>query len=169
MHFSIKTLIFVVVNKYRLKQIIWLTRIQKKKNEHALAYYNFLRTASWVEQEVKKALKPFGLTHAQLNILASLFNKQPEPMSPNEIKESLLVSSPDVTRLIDRLCKKDLVSRETCPANRRKVDIRITPQGKAVFKKAHIAAKRNLGHFFKDQISKAEAKELNRILGKVVS
>jgi len=138
-----------------------------KKNEHAIAYYNFIRTASWVEQQIKTALKPFGLTHAQLNILYSLAYRHPEPMSPNEIKESLLVSSPDVTRLIDRLCKKGLVSRATCPENRRKVDIMITDQGKDIFQQAHTAGKKSVGDFFNEQITEEEAIELNRILNKM--
>ncbi len=138
-----------------------------KKNEYAIAYYNFLKTASWVEQQIKTTLKPFGLTHAQLNILYSLAYRHPVPMSPNEIKKSLLVSSPDVTRLIDRLYKKGLVSRGTCPENRRKVDIVITDQGIDLFNQAHAAAKKSVGNFFNEQITKEEAIELNRILKKM--
>ncbi len=136
-------------------------------NGHASAYFNFLHTASWVEQKIKAALKPFGLTHAQLNILAALANRHPLPMSPNAIKERLVVNSPDVTRLIDRLCKKKLVSRSTCPNNRRMVDIIMTAQGKELFEQAHIAAKRSVDHYFRKQITKADARELNRILNKM--
>ena len=106
-----------------------------ENNIHSIAYYKFLRTASRIEQRIKMTLKPFGLTHAQLNILFSLAKKHPNPLSPNEIKKSLLVNSPDVTRLIDRLCKKSLVSRATCPENRRKVDVVIQIRGKRYLNK----------------------------------
>ncbi len=140
---------------------------QEKNNDHIKAYFKFLRTATWVEQKVKDALKPFELTHAQLNILFALERKDPEPMSPNEIKENLIVGSPDMTRLIDRLYKKGLVERATCPTNRRKVDISITAQGKKTLKQAHHAAKRNVGNFFAEQITGAEARELSQILDKM--
>ncbi len=141
--------------------------VTNEKSDHAQAYFNFLRTAAWVEKKVKTALKPYGLTHAQLNILASLYHKYPNPMSPNEIKESLVIDSPDVTRLIDRLSKKELVTRSTCLTNRRKVDIIISSQGQKLYRQAHQAAKKSINNYFQEEITSAETKELNRILNKM--
>ncbi len=90
---------------------------------HALAYFNLLKTGSWIEERVKEALKPFNLTHAQLNALHILLEDDPNPVSASEIKKRILVSNPDVTRLLDRLVKKGFVLRETCPNNRRKIDV----------------------------------------------
>ena len=39
------------------------------KSIHAKAYFNLLKTGSWIEDRIKKSLKPFNLTHAQLNAL----------------------------------------------------------------------------------------------------
>lgn len=134
---------------------------------HALAYFNLLKTGSWIEEMVKEALKPYGLTHAQLNALHILFEIDPEPVSANELKNGILVSNPDVTRLLDRLVKKGFVLRETCPDNRRKIDISLTDSGKEKFMKAHLAAKKALGNFFENKILEEEAKELRRILHKL--
>ena len=79
----------------------------------------------------------------------------------------ILVSNPDVTRLLDRLVKKGYVLRQTCPENRRKIDISITESGKEVFTRAHHAAKKSVHSYFKDKISEKEAKELRRILHKM--
>ena len=137
------------------------------KSIHELAYFNLLKTVSWVEEIIKKALKPYNLTHAQLNALYILYENDPEPVSANELKEQILVSNPDVTRLLDRLVVKGYVQRETCPQNRRKIDISLTDTGKQLFKEAHQAAKEGLGNFFEEQITRDEAKDLRRILHKI--
>ena len=136
---------------------------------HALAYFNLLKTGSWVEGRVKEALRPFKLTHAQLNVLYILTENDPNPVCANEVKRRILVNNPDVTRLLDRLVKKGYVVRETCPENRRKIDTSLTDIGSTLFEKAHHATKLALGHFFKNQITENEAKELRRILGKIRS
>lgn len=141
--------------------------MEETKSIHALAYFNLLKTVSWLEEIIKKALKPFNLTHAQLNALYILFENDPGPVSANELKEKILVSNPDVTRLLDRLVVKGYVQRETCPENRRKIDISLTDPGKKLFMEAHLAAKGALGNFFEEQITEDEAKELRKILHKI--
>ena len=141
--------------------------MEKSKSIHELAYFNLLKTVSWVEEIIKRALKPFHLTHAQLNALYVLFESEPDPVSANELKERILVNNPDVTRLMDRLVEKGYVQRETCPENRRKIDISFTDSGKTLFLEAHLAAKEALGNFFENQITREEAMELRRILRKL--
>jgi DNA-binding MarR family transcriptional regulator len=137
------------------------------KTVHALAYFNLLKTGSFLEELIKKALKPLNLTHAQLNALYILFEKHPEPVSAIELKKRILVSNPDVTRLLDRLVIKGYVRRETCPENRRKIDISLTDTGKKTFIEAHLAAKTSLGNFFEKKITEEEALELRSILHKI--
>ena len=137
------------------------------KSIHALAYFNLLKTGSWVEENVKRALSPFNLTHAQLNALSILLQNDPEPVSAIELKKKILVSNPDITRLLDRLVKKGYVLRETCPENRRKIDISLTDSGRKLFVEAHHSAKESTGDFFEKQITEDEANELRRILHKI--
>jgi DNA-binding MarR family transcriptional regulator len=141
--------------------------MEDTKTIHALAYFNLLKTVSWLEDNIKQALKPLNLTHAQLNVLYILNENDPGPVSANELKEKILVSNPDVTRLLDRLVVKGCVKRDVCPENRRKIDISLTETGKKIFREAHLAAKEALGNFFTEQISEDEAKELRRILHKM--
>ncbi len=141
--------------------------MEEMKSIHALAYFNLLKTGSWIEKRVKEALKPFDLTHAQLNALHILFENDPEPVSANDLKQRILVTNPDVTRLLDRLVKKEYVLRETCLENSRKIDVSLTKSGREFFEKAHLATKRAVGDFFEKQITEDEAKELRRILHKI--
>lgn len=134
---------------------------------HALAYFNVLKTGSWIDEKMKEALKPLNLTHAQLNALHILKENDPKPVSASELKQKILVSNPDVTRLLDRLVRKGHVLRETCTLNRRMIDISLTDSGRELFKKAQQAAKLALGDFFKEKITEEEAKELRRIMHKI--
>ena len=141
--------------------------MEDNKSIHALAYFNLLKTGSWVEEKVKEALKPFNITHAQLNTLYILMESDPKPVSANELKSRILVSNPDVTRLLDRLVNKGFVLRKTCSENRRKIDILLTDNGRKLFEMAHLSAKQALGNFFENQISEAEAMEMRKVLKKM--
>lgn len=141
--------------------------MEENRNIHALAYFNLLKTGGWIEEIVKHSLKPFRLTHAQLNALYILSENDPNPVSANELKEKILVNNPDVTRLLDRLVIKDYVQRRTCPENRRKIDITLTDGGRTIFTEAHLAVKKALGDFFEESITEDEARELRRILQKI--
>jgi len=133
----------------------------------AKSYFSFLATASWIEKRIKVALKPYNLTHAQLNALYILVQNHPRPLPANAIKEKILVSNPDVSRLLDRLVKKGLVDREICPENRRKVNISVTESGIELFHKAHFKAKKAVMNYFEEQITEDEAVELKKILNKM--
>ncbi len=133
----------------------------------ARGYFSLVKTAGWIDVQLKEALKPYDITHAQLNVLNVLAKNYPEPMNAKTIKENLIVASPDLTRLLDRLVKKELVDRQTCLENRRKIDITVTKKGIKLFYKLHRVAKKSVNNFFEDSISVDEAKRLHRILKKI--
>ena len=137
------------------------------ESPHALAYFNLLKTGSWIENRMKEALKPFSLTHSQLNVLYILNSRHPKPVSPNEIKEEILVNNPDITRVLDRLVSKGYVNREVCPENRRRIDVTLTAKGSKIFAEADKAARVAVNNFFEKQISVKEANELRSILKKI--
>ena len=137
------------------------------KSIYAKSYFNLLLTGGLIEEKVKKGLKAYGITHAQLNVLSILIQNSPEPMPVNALKEKMLVRNPDMTRLLDRLVKKGYVSRKVCPENRRRMDISITESGAELYYDAHFGTKTELNNYFQDRISEAEAKELRRILRKI--
>ncbi|NOX47040.1 MAG: MarR family transcriptional regulator [Chlorobi bacterium] len=141
--------------------------METSENKYELVYYKFLGLSHKVEDKVKKALKPLELTHPQLNVLYLLYHKNPKVLSPKDIKESLIVNQPDITRLMDRLEKKGLVYRETCKENRRKVDIGITEKGKQVFELSHKKGKEAVGNFFSDFLNESESKTFYKLLNKI--
>jgi DNA-binding MarR family transcriptional regulator len=70
----------------------------------------------------------------------------------------------DVSRIVDRLNKKEWVSKMVCPSDKRLVDIIITKEGLAVLEK--IDTDSEIENAFRN-LSEHEAQELNRILDKV--
>ena len=139
----------------------------ESKDWHARVYFKLLKVSGEVDVRIKNTLKPFEITHSQLSILNALVRNHPEPLDAKTIKERLIVPSPDLTRLLDRLVKKGLVDRRTCPTNRRKIDITVTENGTTLFFEAHRSAKQAVNNYFEDNMTKEEAKELFRILSKI--
>lgn len=137
------------------------------KTEQLLSYFRLIQTANWIELKLKEEFRPYKLTHAQFNVLRILKGSNPRPLSAGEIKQRMIVKSPDLTRLIDRLCKKDYVRRVTCAGNRRKVDISITDTGLALLDELSPKIKQVSQTHFLDKISKEEARSLNQILKKI--
>lgn len=90
---------------------------------------NILFTASWLNTQTIRVLKPFGITPQQYNVLRILRGQNQKPASVGLIQERMLDKSSNASRLIDKLVEKKLIDRKTCPEDRRQVDIRINQKG----------------------------------------
>jgi DNA-binding MarR family transcriptional regulator len=102
---------------------------QKFKSEHQKAVINLLYTASWLQGKQQDFFKPFNITAQQFNILRILKGQHPKSISGTEIKSRMLDRNSDVSRLLDRLVAKELISKKTCPNDKRATDVNITEAG----------------------------------------
>lgn len=93
------------------------------------AILNLKYTANWYNTQENALFKKFGILAQHFNVLRIVKGAHPKPVSPGEIKEVMIESTRDLTRLVDKLVVLGYLDRTTCPANRRKVDITITQQG----------------------------------------
>jgi DNA-binding MarR family transcriptional regulator len=118
---------------------------------------HILHTANWLDSIISGLLKEFGITHVQFNILKVLEAEHPEPMSVGKVKEGLLFSNSDMTRLMDRLVKKDLILRNVCPNNRRQVDIEISDKGLNLLEKINPELQNVLSNYFAEKVSEEDA------------
>ena len=87
------------------------------------------RTAALVDHATDEALRPFGVTGTQFNVLRILRGAGGNGLCGREIGERMITRVPDVPRLLDRLEKAGLISRERDPSDRRHVTARITSLG----------------------------------------
>ena len=92
-------------------------------------HLSIVRTAAILEHAMAQALKPYGLTVTQYNVLRILRGAGEGGLCRNEIGERLLRQVPDVTRLLDRLTDVKLIGRERTDTDRRMVRTHITPKG----------------------------------------
>jgi len=123
-----------------------------------------IHTANWLDEKISGILNGFGITHPQFNILKNIQAAHPEPLSVKEIKESIMFTKSDVTRLVDRLVKKGLLSRNTCPENRRKMDISMTKKGTKMLNDVSPKFQKAFGNSVDEEISVADALNTSDIL-----
>jgi DNA-binding MarR family transcriptional regulator len=93
------------------------------------ALLNVLHTADMLMQRIAAVLKPFKLSHSQYNVLRILRGVGPAGLACQEVAERMITRDPDITRLLDRLEARGLVTRTRDQKDRRVVTVRITPEG----------------------------------------
>jgi DNA-binding MarR family transcriptional regulator len=92
------------------------------------------KIADALAQEAEQLLKAHGLTGAQYNVLRILRGAEPEGLACSSISDRMISHDPDMTRLLDRMEKRDLITRQRQKDDRRVVKTRITPEGLEVLK-----------------------------------
>lgn len=95
------------------------------------ATLGLLRTADLVRRRMGALVEPHGVTLQQYNVLRILRGAG-GPLPTLEVGERMVEQAPGVTRLLDRIEAKGLVSRERCAEDRRQVLVSITPAGLAL-------------------------------------
>jgi DNA-binding MarR family transcriptional regulator len=87
------------------------------------------RTADRLAGQVGDLLKSRGLSPTQYNALRILRGAGEEGLSCSEVSERMINRDPDITRLVDRLGRRGLVTRSRGQRDRRVIMARITPAG----------------------------------------
>ena len=93
------------------------------------AAVTLLRTADVVRRMVGSAIEPHGITGQQYNVLRILRGAGQHGLPTLEIAQRMIEQTPGITRLIDRLERKNLVTRERSATDRRCVYCRISEGG----------------------------------------
>ena len=91
-------------------------------------YLELLRTTDRLTRGIVAVLKSEELSLMQYNVMRVL-RGAPEGLPCNEIANRMITRDPDITRLLDRLEKRDLITRCREAKDRRTVLTRITPSG----------------------------------------
>ena len=138
-------------------------------NPYLTMVVNILRTGSIIDHKVSEVLKEFEITHIQFNILRLLEVVYPDKLSVGDITKGLLFPTSDVSRLLDRLEKRKLITRTLCPDNRRKMDISITGHGLQVIASSLPKIEKNLDGYYSERITEEERDKIIEILKKLRS
>lgn len=93
-----------------------------------------LKVAGALGQEAEQLTRTAELTGTQYNVLRILRGAEPEGLACRGIGDRMITHDPDITRLLDRMEKRGLISRERQKDDRRVVKTRITQHGLALLK-----------------------------------
>jgi DNA-binding MarR family transcriptional regulator len=140
-----------------------------KDNPYMKMIINVMKAGNILDHKISEVLKAFDITHTQFNILRNLEFVYPEKISVGDVTQGLLFPTSDVTRLLDRLEKRNLISRTICPKNRRKMDIAITEQGLEVIDEAMPKISEKLEAYYVERVTEAERDKVSQVLKRLMN
>jgi DNA-binding MarR family transcriptional regulator len=127
---------------------------------------NLTFTRNLIADKLNEILKPYDLSGEQYNVLRILRGQKGNPLNMQDIQERMVTKNSNTTRLIDKLLLKEMVDRKTCPANRRKIEIKITEKGLSVLSELDPLIE-NHDQIFTKNLSQEELTLLNDLLEKL--
>jgi DNA-binding MarR family transcriptional regulator len=122
-----------------------------------------IKAADTLALQAEQLFKPSGLSGTQYNVLRILRGAEPQGLACRAIADRMISHDPDITRLLDRMEKRGLITRERQTDDRRVVKTRITAAGltalKALDAPVHEMHKRQFQH-----LSATQLKALSNVL-----
>ena len=118
-------------------------------------FLDLLRTTDLLGRRVAMVLKPDDISGNQYNVLRIL-RGSPDGLTCGEIASRMISRDPDITRLLDRLEKRNLISRCRETKDRRMVMTRISPEGLKLLGRldqpVEEAHRKQLGHLGRERL-----------------
>ena len=120
-----------------------------------VALLDMVRTCDLLSRGPAQVLKTEDLSGTQYNVLRIL-RGAPEGLPCGEIASRMVTRDPDITRLLDRLEKRELISRCRETKDRRMVMARITPGGLKLLARLDLPIqevhRKQLGHLGRERL-----------------
>lgn len=136
------------------------------ENENQRGLISLIFIGNWITSRHQQFFKRYGITMQQFNILRILRGQHPQAASINILKERMLDKMSDVSRLVERLRKADLVERKNSEMDRRAVDVRINDKGLQLLKLIDTEIK--LLDNTLQSLNEKEVIQLNKLLDKML-
>jgi len=110
-----------------------------KTLEHE-ALLNIYYTSSKIKKKASEFFHQFGLTDVQFNVLMLLEHQSGSDggLSQSQLSDMMLVNRANITSLIDRMEKVQLVIRTDAKGDRRSNIVKMTNKGKKIFDKVEL-------------------------------
>jgi DNA-binding MarR family transcriptional regulator len=114
-----------------------VTKVQKRpaSSLETRVFVALLIAADRLSQQAEQLMKEHSLTGTQYNVLRILRGAEPAGLPCKGIGDRMISHDPDMTRLLDRMEKRGLITRERQVNDRRVVRTRITGNGLDILKK----------------------------------
>ncbi|WP_272832677.1 MarR family winged helix-turn-helix transcriptional regulator [Gilvibacter sediminis] len=145
-----------------------IIKTTKPMQLHTKTVINLMYRARIIEESVNRILKGYELSIQQYNVLRILRGQGGNPANLSTVTERMVDRNSNTTRLIDKLLKKDLVKRQVCATNRRKVELFITTEGLELLKVLDPIVEANNQQML-NQLDSGELEQLNTYLNNIHS
>ena len=119
------------------------------------AYLAFWRTDS-------RHIRTLHVTPSQFDVIATLGDT--DGMTCSELSSRTLVTKGTLTGVLDRLMAKGLIRRDDVKDDRRRIRVRLTGKGDALFRKTFAAHIAFLRPYFQRALSQKNAETLSSLL-----
>lgn len=137
-------------------KILPRTRARRAVCPEEVAFLELLRTTDTLSRGLIALLKNRALSPNQYNVLRILRGSV-EGLPCGELSRRMITRDPDITRLLDRLEKRGLITRWREAADRRLVMARITREGLQLLARldepVEAAHRRQLGHLGRKRLA----------------
>lgn len=127
---------------------------------------NIFYTNNSIKEDFSRFFKSYGLSMEQYNVLRILRGQKGTPANMSTLQERMINKMSNTTRLVDKLIVKELVTRNTCPSNRRKIEILITNKGLNIMKQIDDKLDIKENNLTKN-LTNNELETLNNLLDKI--
>ena len=127
------------------------------------------RCYSSFAKAVSVKIHEYGLTTPQFGVLEALYHLG--PLSLGDLADKMLVTGGNITYVMDRLEQQDLVYRERSEDDRRVIQAKLTPEGRALIEGVFQGHAGYIEHLTRhiEADERTELKELLKRLGKGVA
>src|ERR1700693_3722347 len=138
-----------------MKANIEPTTKRRPGSREEAVFLDLRRTCDLLSRRPAQLLKTEDLSGTQYNVLRIL-RGAPEGLPCGEIASRMVTRDPDITRLLDRLEKRELISRCRETKDRRMVMARITPGGLKLLARLDLPIqevhRKQLGHLGRERL-----------------
>ncbi len=102
--------------------------MSEQRNDSLDLYIALSRASEWVNAHGDRDIRNHGLNRTEFGVLELLYHKGAQPIQ--QIGSKVLMSSGNITYVVDKLEKKEFVKRKTSTEDRRLIFAEITDTGK---------------------------------------
>jgi len=98
-----------------------------------LTFYSLLSVLQggmWMQNDIEKFLKPYGLSHGRFSILLTLLENEESDVIHKDISSFLGKSLPTITRMLERLTADGLIRVRQAEKDKRMKTFHLRTQGK---------------------------------------
>lgn len=138
-------------------------------NDEMLAWRSFIETSGDLMRAIERDLAPFGLDRGDYQLLAMLSEADDGRLRLCDLADTLRLTPSGLTRRMEGVVKKKLVTKSRSTDDRRVTYAHITPKGLELLKKAAPHHLRSVRSLMIDHLTPSEIKALGSAFSKIAS